>query len=390
MLVMLGAALACVPEARFPSLAASDALPRQNAAAEDAPGEDRWERAKAGYLFRFPADHASHPPYKIEWWYYTGQVAAGDGRRFGYQLTFFRVGLVFEPTTSSRWALRDLYMAHLATTDIGRSAFHFADRVNRGASWYAGAATDRYRVWNEDWEAWLDGSGRHRLRANDRQIGLDLTLEPGKPPVVHGENGISQKGARAGNATHYYSLTRMPTSGTITIGGTPVGVEGTSWMDHEFGTSVLEPEQIGWDWFSLQLDDGTDVMLFQLRRRDGSRDAHSSGTWVPPSGTPQPIRVSDFALEPRRFWRSPATAGEYPISWTVRIPERQLTLSLEPLVDHQELDVRASIGVAYWEGTVAASGTSGGRPVTGRGYVELTGYAGTGMGAMLSGGNGVE
>jgi predicted secreted hydrolase len=306
-----------------------------------------------------------------------------DGRQFGYQLTFFRVGVVFEPATSSPWALRDLYMAHLAVTDIGRSAFRFADRMNRSAPWYAGADTTRYRVWNEDWEASLDHSGRHRLRASDRDIGIDLTLDPGRTPVVHGENGISQKGARTGNATRYYSLTRMPTQGSLTIAGEIVPVRGASWMDHEFGTSLLEPEQVGWDWFSLQLDDGSDLMLFQLRRRDGARDPRSAGTWLPPAGRPENIRNDDFHLESGGIWTSPASGAAYPLEWTVAIPARRLTLRVAAAVADQELDVRPSIGVAYWEGAITVAGMRNGRAISGRGYLELTGYAGKGMGTLL-------
>ncbi len=344
---------------------------------------DHWKRAQAGYLFQFPRDHASHPPFKIEWWYYTGNVATRDGRRYGYQLTFFRVGMVFEPAIDSPWAVRDLYMAHLATTDIGEGRFRFADRVNRGAPWYAGSATDRYRVWNEDWEVWLDSDGTHRLRAVDAAIALDLRLAPGKPAVFHGERGVSVKGARAGNATHYYSLTRMPTSGTLTIDGRTLDVEGSSWMDHEFGTSLLEPEQMGWDWFSLQLDDGSDLMLFQLRRRDGSRDVHSSGTLVDRTGRATPIRFADFTLQPGRAWKSPATGAAYPVNWTIRLPGRPLELEVSAAVPTQELVTRQSTGIAYWEGAVSATGIKSGQRVTGRGYLEMTGYTGTGLGSIL-------
>jgi predicted secreted hydrolase len=358
-------------------------MPTRAGSAFEASLSDPWKRAMPGYLFSFPADHASHPPYKIEWWYYTGNLAASDGRRFGYQLTFFRVGVVFEPATPSRWAIRDLYMAHVAATDIEASEFYYADRVNRSASWYAGAETDRYRVWNEDWTAWLDESGNHRLRASDGGLALDLRLAPAKPPVIHGDHGISQKGARPGNATHYYSVTRLSTEGTLTMAGRPVNVRGTSWMDHEFGTSFLEPDQIGWDWFSMQLDDNSELMLFQLRRRDGSRDSHSSGTWVPGTGSPKSIGVADFTLNDGRDWKSPTSGAHYPVEWTVEIPSEQVTLQVKAAVDDQELDLRRSIGIAYWEGSILVEGRRRGRPVRGHGYLELTGYAGTGMGAVL-------
>ena len=226
---------------------------------------DGWRQAAPGRAFVFPADHASHPDYKVEWWYYTGNVVDADGRRYGYQLTFFRIGVDPKPENPSRWAVRDLFMTHLAVTDVDGRVFRFAERVNRAGVGWAGAATDVYRVWNEDWEGRLDPStGRHVLRAAEGGLGVELELEPGKAPVRHGRDGYSQKGTDAGNASHYYSLTRMPTRGTLTIDGRTVAVEGLSWMDHEFGTSFLESGQRGWDWFSIQFDDGTELMIFQL------------------------------------------------------------------------------------------------------------------------------
>ncbi len=245
-----------------------------------------WKQAAAGYKFAFPRDHASHPDYKIEWWYYTGNVKAADGRRFGYQVTFFRVGIDHTPANPSRWAIRDLHMTHLAVSDASGQRYRYGEKLTRGGPGLAGAKTDQYYVWNDDWTAMLDqgddpGGGRrerHLLQATSPQASINLTLGPGKPPVIHGRNGISQKGAQAGNASHYYSLTRMPTSGTIAVDGEQFTVTGESWMDHEFGTSFLEPEQRGWDWLSIQLSDGRELMLYQLRRADGSRDPRSSGS----------------------------------------------------------------------------------------------------------------
>jgi predicted secreted hydrolase len=344
---------------------------------------NEWRQALPGYSLQFPRDHASHPDYKIEWWYYTGNLAAPDGRRFGYQLTFFRIGVELRPANPSRWAVRDLFMAHLAVTDISGENYRFTERINRQGVGWAGAATDRYHVWNEDWEVQLDRSGRHRLRAVEGGIGVDLELEPGKPPVMHGERGVSQKGSQPGNASYYYSLTRMPTRGTLLVNGVQVKVEGISWMDHEFGTSFLETEQTGWDWFSLQLEDGTDLMLFQLRRVDGSRDRHSSGTVVDPSGQGVPINIKDFKLEPGLLWRSPSSGARYPIEWRVSIPSRGLDLKIRAALPDQELRSGQSTGVTYWEGSIEVSGEHHGRPVQGRGYLEMTGYAGSPMGTLL-------
>ena len=348
----------------------------------------QWKEAAVGYSFSFPRDHASHPDYKIEWWYYTGNVAAADGRRFGYQVTFFRVGIDAAPANPSRWAIRDLFMTHLAVSDLRGRRYRYAEKLTRGGPGLAGAATDQYRVWNEDWTAALDDRGRHVLRALDPQAGIDLVLDPGKPPAINGVGGISQKGAQAGNASHYYSLTRMPTRGTVTVDGERVEVTGHSWMDHEFGTSFLEPEQRGWDWLSIQLSDGRDLMLYQLRRSDGtrggSRDPRSSGTVVAADGRTTHLANADFTLTPgRRTFRS-ANGAVYPVEWTLAIPSQQIALQVTTPLDNQELDLGRSTGVAYWEGAIDVTGRSGGQPVSGRGYLEMTGYKGS-LGRVLSG-----
>ena len=335
-----------------------------------------WRQALPGYKFQFPRDHASHPEFKIEWWYYTGNLADGEGHRFGYQLTFFRIGVDPRPSNPSRWALRDLFMAHFAMTDISGKRYRFAERINRAGVGWAGALTDQYRVWNQDWEACLDASGEHLLRAAETEMSLELRLNSEKLPVIHGENGISQKGQQTGNASHYYSLTRMPTRGTLMVAGQCFKVEGLSWMDHEFGTSFLEPEQVGWDWFSLQLEDGTDLMIFQLRHANGSRDPHSSGTLIDSSGKRSFMGYETFVLDSGGKWRSTASGASYPIEWGVKIPGRNLDLAIRTAVADQELRTSQSTGVNYWEGAIEAVGTRNGQPVRGRGYLEMTGYGG--------------
>ena len=344
---------------------------------------DEWKQALPGYEFSFARDHASHPDYKIEWWYYTGNVVTPDDHRFGYQLTFFRVGVDREPVNPSRWAVRDLFMAHLAVTDISGQKFRFTEKINRAGIGWAGAATDSYRVWNEDWEARQNQQGQMTLRAMQDGIGLELTLDQGKPPVIHGGRGISQKGAQAGNASHYYSLTRMPTRGAIVIDGQRYEVTGLSWMDHEFGTSFLEKEQQGWNWLSLQLDDQTELMLYEFRRTDNQRDPHTSGTFVDPSGQAATIAASEFTLTPEAQWLSPKTGANYPVVWKVSLPSRRIELTVRAAVNDQELDTRESTRVNYWEGAVEVTGTKDGRPVQGRGYLEMTGYAGASMSAIL-------
>ncbi len=343
-----------------------------------------WREAAPGYTFAFPRDHVSHPEYKIEWWYYTGNLATADGHRYGYQLTFFRIGIDAKPKNPSRWAVRDLFMTHLAVTDVDGGAFHYTERMNRAGAGWAGASADEYRVWNDDWEARLDpATGRHLLSASENGLGVALELEPLKQPVLHGTHGYSQKGSDAGNASNYYSLTRVKTRGTVTVDGREAAVEGLSWMDHEFGTSFLEPEQRGWDWFSIQLDDGPDLMLFQLRRVDGSRDVHSSGTFVDAGGATTPIAPGAFDLASGARWTSPATGARYPVEWRVTVPGRALDLTVRAAVDDQELRTERSTGVSYWEGSVTVEGTRDGRPVRGRGYLEMTGYAAESMGALL-------
>jgi predicted secreted hydrolase len=357
-----------------------------------------WKQAAAGYTFAFPRDHASHPDYKIEWWYYTGNVKAADGRRFGYQVTFFRVGIDAAPANPSRWAVRDLFMTHLAVSDLRGGRYRYAERLSRGGPGMAGAEVDRYHVWNEDWTASLDPRGRHVLRAQDPKAGIDLVLDPGKPPAINGVNGISQKGASAGNASHYYSMTRMPTRGSISVEGQRFEVSGDSWMDHEFGTSFLEPEQQGWDWLSIQLSDGRELMLYDLRRSDGSRgprdadsaswgasrDPRSSGTLVAADGRTTHLAVGDFSLtRGARMFRS-ANGATYPVAWTLAIPAQKIELQITTPLENQELDLGRSTGIAYWEGAIDVSGRSAGAAVTGHGYLEMTGYRGS-LGRVLSG-----
>ena len=346
--------------------------------------DQEWERARPGRVLAFPEDHASHPEYRIEWWYYTGNLEATNGRRFGYQVTFFRVGVDREPENPSPWAVRDLFMAHLAVTDIDGGQHLVAERLNRAGVGWAGARTDRLEVWNEDWHLESDGT-THSLRAESREprVGLNLRLDAGRQPVLHGDDGFSQKGTDPGNASHYYSMTRMETTGELQLFDETLSVSGSSWMDHEFGTSFLEPSQRGWDWFSLQLHDGTDLMVYVLRRQDGQVDPHSGGTVVAPDGSTTRLGPDDFSLVAGRVWESPVSRARYPVEWRIEIPGSSLELNVRASVDAQELHTELSAGVTYWEGAVVVTGSDAGRPVTGRGYLEMTGYAGRPMSEVL-------
>jgi predicted secreted hydrolase len=343
--------------------------------------KEGWREATAGYQYNFPRDHASHNDYKIEWWYYTGNLETSTGRRFGYQLTFFRTGITPQVTNPSRWAVRDLYMVHFCISDIERKTFHSFEKLNRAGIGWAGAETDFYRVWNENWQAQLDGK-EHLIKADNGEYQLDLRLSSDKSEVIHGENGISQKGALAGNASHYVSLTRLRSTGNITVGGETFAVTGLSWMDHEFGTSFLEESQTGWDWFSVQLNDNRELMMFQIRRADGSIDSRSSGTLIEADGRAIHIPFGEFSLKPTGArWRSEASGATYPVEWLIDLPRFDLQLKVKAAFDNQELKTAESTAVTYWEGSVNIEGANGERK--GRGYLEMTGYSGQNMGAIF-------
>jgi predicted secreted hydrolase len=342
-----------------------------------------WREATAGYQYLFPRDHASHNDYKIEWWYYTGNLETVSGRRFGYQLTFFRTGITPQAANPSRWAVRDLYMVHFCISDIEQKAFHSFEKLNRAGIGWAGAASDSYRVWNEGWQAQMQGK-EHLLKAGNGDYQLDLRLSPDKPEVIHGENAISQKGALAGNASHYFSLTRLASTGSLRVGGESFAVTGLSWMDHEFGTSFLEESQTGWDWFSIQLEDKRELMMFQIRRADGSLDPRSSGTLIEADGRAVHIPFADFNLRPTgASWRSEASGATYPVGWLIDLPRFALRLNVKAAFDNQELKTTESTAVTYWEGSVDVEGTNGESKIKGRGYLEMTGYSGQNMGAIF-------
>jgi predicted secreted hydrolase len=340
-----------------------------------APGPE-FRPAVAPYTFRFPRDHASHPAYRTEWWYYTGHLRSG-GATWGYELTFFRVGLDLARRGSpSAWAPHTVHLVHVALTDERGRRFRAEEDAARPALGLAGADTAGYRVWVHGDSARLSPDGRtHLLRATASDFAFTLALAPGKPPVVHGEGGISRKAAGEGHASHYYSLTRLATTGTLVVGGRARPVTGVSWMDHEFGSGALGPDQAGWDWFSLQLDDGRELMLYRLRLANGGTEPLSSGTLVERDGTWRHLPLRAFAIAATARWKSPATGADYPAAWRVRVPDAGLDLVVEPTLPDQELVTRVT-GVAYWEGSVRVRGRAAGRDIAGVGYVELTGYAG--------------
>lgn len=266
-------------------------------------------------------------------------------------------------------------MTHVALSDKRRKQFLFRERANRGYGDKAGAATDRFFVWNEGWQV-REKSGVHAIDVQDSRIGLALRLTPLKAPVLHGQNGFSQKGPALGQASYYYSLTRLSTEGELTLRGEKQRVTGLSWMDHEFGSNQLGDEQVGWDWFSVQLKDRTEVVLYLIRREDGSLEPYSSGTFVRQDGTALHLPLSEFDVEVLSRWRSHRSGATYPMGWRIQIPSLQLTLRLTPSFPDQELETERSTRVTYWEGTVEAQGIRGTAKIVGAGYVEMTGYAG--------------
>ncbi|HWU39799.1 MAG TPA: lipocalin-like domain-containing protein [Candidatus Acidoferrum sp.] len=330
--------------------------------------------ALPGYTFSFPRDHFSHDEYRTEWWYYTGHLRTKAGDEYGYQVTFFRSGVPEVMGNPSRWAAKNLYLAHFAVSDIRQKAFTYFERINRAALGQAGASEKEFRVWIGDWEVSGDGTTQ-RLRAKEEGFAVDLKLVSQKAPVIHGKNGISQKGEGRGRASHYYSLTRLATEGTLTVRDESVPVSGMSWMDHEFGSTELNPDQVGWDWFSLQLDDGTELMLYVIRNAEGRPDTYSAGTYVEAGGRTVGLTQADFGVQVLDRWRSPRGKGLYPMKWRLKVSSIGLEVTVTPAFSNQELDTAKSTRVVYWEGAVLAEGVARDRRLTGRGYVEMTGYA---------------
>jgi predicted secreted hydrolase len=314
--------------------------------------------------------HSHH----TEWWYYTGNLDTVDGRHFGYQFTIFRSALVSPEDRQQRpssWATDQVYMAHFAVTNVDTGRFHSFERFSRGAAGLAGAQASPYQVWLEDWRVEELEPGVYHLRAAQDDVAIDLRLSDLKGPILQGDRGYSQKGPEPGNASYYYSLTRLASSGTVRVGETAYKVDGLSWMDHEFSTSALGPELVGWDWFSIQLDNGSELMVFQLRREDGSTDPFSSGTTVDPDGNTTRLGHQDFTVIVNDTWRNPHSDATYPAQWTISVPSKDLILEVTPYLADQELDA----SFIYWEGAVRIVGEHAGSAVSGNGYVELTGYA---------------
>ncbi len=352
------------------------ASPSQTPSLALAPTTDAppFARAFEPREIKLPQDHGPHPDYRTEWWYYTGNVQAEDGRRFAYQLTFFRRALSpLAVQKQAELAANQVYFGHFAVADVADREHIEWMRISRGVEELAGAQADPFRVWLEAWSARglnADGS-RVRLVAEEEGRAIDLSLESEKPLVAHGDQGLSVKSQQPGNASYYVSYTRMGTRGQMRWNDETVNVEGLSWFDHEWSTSALGPQGEGWDWFSLQLNDGYELMYYRLRRKDGSIEPVSSGTLVRPDGSTAKFTWREVELTELDTWTSPDSGARYPQGWRMRLPSLELDLTVTPWFNDQEMNVN----VVYWEGAVRVEGQHGGRQVSGSGFVELTGYA---------------
>ena len=348
-------------------------------------GSGDFAQALAPRAFDFPRDHGPHPEFRQEWWYLTGNLDATDGERFGFELTFFRVALLPPPPAvaaaaaaapagpTSAWRTRQIYVAHFAVTDVARRRFRFQQKLARDALGLAGAQPAPLHVWLDDWSLEVrqeEPAHPWTLHAAQPGYTIDLSLEPQSAPVPNGEAGLSRKSSQAGDATYYYSIPRLAVRGRLLRDGEPLELHGLAWLDREWGSGGLGPGEAGWDWFALQLADGSALMFYALRGQDGGREAHSAGTWIGADGAARPLRNADVGITVTGQWRN-ASGEHYPAAWRIRVPALELDLAVHPALPEQELRTTPP----YWEGAVDVSGTRGGAPLGGRGYVELVGYA---------------
>lgn len=330
-----------------------------------------FERAVKPRNFRFPQDHAAHPGFRNEWWYVTGNLKDNHGHHYGYQVTLFRIALSPQrPDSESQWASNQVWMAHVALTDVHLQQHWHAQRLSRGALELAGQSTQPFRVWLEDWQITgdEDGSFPWAIDVKTEHFNLQLQLHNTKPIVLQGDNGLSQKSSEAGNASYYYSMTRLQTNGTVERDGKQLSVSGWSWLDREWSTSALGEDQVGWDWFSLQLEDQQELMFYQLRQQDGSPDPHSSGKWIKPDGGSLALTQKDVNLKPLRYWKA-ESGRKYPVVWSLKLPSKNKSWRIEAMLDDQEM----ATGIHYWEGSVKVVDATTDK-IIGYGYLEMTGY----------------
>lgn len=355
-----------------------------------------FDRAQTPIDFEWPRDHGPHPGFRNEWWYFTGTLSArGEQRRFGFQLTWFRSAVRPEPpAVASAWATNQVWMAHFALTDESGGRFHAADAFARGAAGQAGATAHPLRVWLRNWELASVATGAPAddwrgvfpltVRAGGDGATLALTLDRPERIVFQGANGLDPKGPEPGNASYYFSLPRMAARGTVVLAEDTIEVEGEAWLDREWSTSALGPGIVGWDWFAMRLDDDSELMLYRLRRDDGSAGPFSNGIAIAADGTETRLDAADFDIRSTRTWTSRRTGVTYPVAWRIDVPRLDLALDLDAWLDAQELD----LAFRYWEGAVDVRGTGPNGPLRGTGYVELTGYDRRSADGVVRGGRG--
>ena len=333
--------------------------------------EQGFSRATDARRFQFPRDHAAHPDFRNEWWYVTGNLHDGENNHYGYQVTLFRIALTPQPPQSpSRWATNQVWMAHVALTDVSSKQHWHDQRLARGAVGLAGQSDQPFRVWLEDWQilGTAEGEFPWNIDVRTERFGMKLKLNPTKPAVLQGDNGLSQKSGEPGNASYYYSFTRLQTVGEIQTGEQRSQVSGWSWLDREWSTSALGTDQVGWDWFSLQLQDQHELMFYRLRLQNGATDRHSAGKWVLPNGASRSLAADEVIMQPLRYWTAPS-GRRYPVTWKLTIPKLQQDFLVEALIEDQEM----ATGIYYWEGAVQVASASSGESL-GYGYLEMTGY----------------
>lgn len=341
-----------------------------------------WRLARPDYAWSFPRDHWAHQGYKTEWWYFTGHLQAADGRRFGYQFTFFRVGMLpTQPQFNSDWTAHNTIMGHAAISDLDQSGHYFSEVLYRAMPLLGGFGTypDPQIAWSRgpagtdrNWRLMWNGEAfDFSMYDSAKRFGLSLSTRPHKGLIFQGPNGYSRKRETADNASQYYSFTRLDTSGQVALGEQTWSVVGQSWMDKEFGSNQLGDDQVGWDWFSLQLDDQREVMLYLLRGQNRSGD-FVRGTVVQPDGRTVYLDGNDFQVTIQRHWHSSETSSRYPSQWMVAIPREKLKMAIVPKMADQENRSRLLPTLHYWEGAVEIREQD--RRI-GQGYVELTGYA---------------
>ncbi len=334
-----------------------------------------FELVTAPTPFEFPRDHGPHPGFRHEWWYVTGHLDTPGGEPFGFELTFFRFALkppasLPPADTQSAWRARQIYMAHFAVSDIGRKHFAVSERFARDALGLAGAQPDPFRVSLDDWSLGATAKSKSwRLVAADKGYALDLEIDPAAPLMLNGDAGFSRKSDAEGAASYYYSIPRMSARGKLIRAGKSLDVQGAVWLDREWGSGALGADQQGWDWFALQLDDGSALMFYALRKRSGDRDPHSAGTWLSPDGKTLPLTNEAVQITPTSNWTSP-TGTHYPATWHLQVPKLNLDVTITPRLANQELNTSTK----YWEGASLITGTRENKKITGKAYVELVGY----------------